>query len=542
MFRPLLATWVATAAAVGTAAAADKAPDPMPTVLVLPAEGEGRALGDVGDAVQLRILGVLRAAGGMNVVHPKMYLRVMERYAARLSRVEDEKRIQALGEIVGADVVVSSLVRPREDETVIEIGATPVVYEGLGGDATRGRASGSKLMDALNAIPGPMLTLLKGTGRVPERKTPDIEQVGPRTDSQEALLEYSACSVALMAQPMGLRNPIVVDEAVLDQAEELCRKAIAQDADFVDPHAELALIGALRGERQKAEAELRKAKTAKTFNSSYWLAKFWVLSRYYDVELALDTLEAAIDAHPGFMLGRGYLGEALVALGRPKAAQRAFERYLAASPRQSWVMGQIGYALSKQREYEAAIEWTEKGLRTRPGDPELLLQLASRFIDAGRHAEAVTLLKRVISEGGARGEVHLRLGYAHLKLGRYNEAEREMRTAILEADGSAEWRTRGRARYNLARLWLESGSPGNAMRQLRMAFKEGFRDPAALAHPKMAGLREHPGYEQLVGTAPREGISPEYVSPLGKTSEAGDLVPDTQKRGDDVDASILEQF
>ena len=532
----------AAALAVLVAAPARAEPEPMPTVLVLPAEGQGRALGDVGDAVQLRLLGALRAAGGTNVVHPKMYLRVMQRYAQRLSEVGDDKRIQALGEIVGADVVVASVVTNGEGETVIELKAVPVVYEGLDGDVTQGRATGSSLMDALNAMPGPLLTLLKGTGRVPALEAPPLDRVGPVTDSEKALLEYSACSVALMAQPLGLKNPIVIDDAVLTQSEELCRAALKQDADFVDPHAELALIAALRGDQKTAEKELGQARSEKSFNSSYWLAKFWVLSRFYDVDLAIETLKNAIEAHPGFMLGRGYLGEALIALGRAEASEKAFRAYLTAAPRQSWVMGQIGYALAKQRKYEEAIEWTEKGLRTRPGDAELLLQLASRFIDSGRHAEAVTLLKRVISEGGARGEVHLRLGYAYLKLGKLNEAEREMRTAILEADGSAEWRTRGRARYNLAQLWLESGSPSNAMRQLRMAVREGFKDRAALENPSMAPLRKEPGYAKLLEADPREGIAPQFVSPLGRTSEAGELVPNTQKKDKKVDREVLDRF
>jgi tetratricopeptide (TPR) repeat protein len=534
---------LATALVGGLATPATAAPGAMPTVLVLPAEGEGRALGDVGDAVQLRLLGTLRAAGGTNVVHPKMFLRVMERYDQRLSGVDDDKRIQALGEIVGADVVVSSVVQQHDDETIIRLTAHPIAYDGLAGDTTQGRATGATLMNALDAMPGPLLTLLKGTGRVGALEAPASVTIGPDTRSKDALLEYAACSLSLMAQPLGLRNPIVIDEAVLNQSEELCRDALSHDASFTDPHAELALIAALRGQQSEAEAELVKAKKSKAFNSSYWLAKFWVLSRFYDVDLALETLRAAIEAHPGFMLGRGYLGEAYIALGRAEDSAKAFSEYLAAAPRQSWVMGQIGYARAKQRQYEEAIDWTEKGLRTRPGDAELLLQLASRYIDSGRNEEAVTLLKRVVSEGGARGEVHLRLGYAYLKLDRFNEAEREMRTAILKAGGSAEWRTRGRARYNLAQLWLESGSPANAMRQLRMAVKEGFRDRGALEAPSMAALRDQPGYaELLLKGQPREGIAPQYVSPLGRTSETGELVPNSSKSTDEPDRAVFDRF
>ncbi len=514
----------------------------MSTVLVLPAEGEGRALGDAADAVQLRFQGVLRAAGGTNVVHTKMYLRVMERYARRLTDLDGDRRIQTLGEILGADVVVATTVRVAAPNTVLDIRAIPVIYKDLSGSETRGQASAGSLLKALDQSPTTLLTLLKGTGRVPDLSTPEPEAIGPRTSSEPALLAYSACNIALMAQPLGLRNPVVIDDVVLSQSEELCREALAKDRTMEQAHAELALIHALRGEQEKAEAALKKAKKSRAFSTSYWLAKFWVLSRYYDVDLALTSLRKAIETNPGFMLGRGYLGEALIALKRPADAETVFREYLTAAPRQSWVMGQIGYALAKQKQYDEAIEWTEKGLRMAPGDPELLLQLASRFIDAGRYAEASTLLKRVVSQGGARGEVHLRLGYAYLKLGKFNEAEQEMIQAINKADSSSEWRTRGRARYNLAVLWLESDAPENALRQLRMAVQEGFRDKGALQARAMAPLRTKKQFQALMKAPPKTGIAPQFVSPLGTTSESGELIIDESKGKKKKNPKVLEQF
>ena len=151
------------------------------------------------------------------------------------------------------------------------------------------------------------------------------------------------------------------------------------------------------------------------------------------------------------------------------------------------------------------------------------------------------MLRRVISEGHARGEVHLRLGFALLKLKDYRAAELESQQAIEIAKAPAEWRTRGRARYNLAKLWVESGNLDNAMRQLRMAVEEGFKDRKAFeTDPDMKPLVDHPDYAKLMkGTAKRGVVVPTYVSAFGQATEDGSLMLSDRRTKDD---SVYSRF
>lgn len=507
----------------------------QPTLLVMPAQ----SLGESSTAIQLRIMGALRAGGGINLVHEKTLYRVQQRYEARLASMEQAQRIQMLGQVVGADVVIASEVGGGDGKTTLTLQAIPVLQTGSGKPESR-TFEGKDWFDTLSKVPAGLAELVEATGRARLAQTPKGPIV-PITDRAEALESYAGCSRTVLKQPMGVRNPVIIDRKTIERALELCKESLKLDPDFPDAKAAVALAEAYLGNQSRAEALLAQVKDVDAFIPTYWLAKFWVLSRYYDTELALKSLRTALERFPGFMLGRGYLGEALTALGRPDEARQAFEEYLARAPHQSWVMGQLGYVASKAGNKDDAVAWTERALRTTPSDPELLLQLASRFVDAGRFEEAAVLLRRVISEGGARGEVHLRLGYTYQKLGKLNEAERQMQTAIDKANGPSEWRTRGRARYNLAQLWVEAGSPENGLRQLRMAVREGFRDERAIKSPALAPLRDVEGYGQLLDSKPKRGIAPDFVSPLGKTNQAGQLEVGTGPKKK-VSEKILDRF
>ncbi|MEM9113092.1 MAG: tetratricopeptide repeat protein [Myxococcota bacterium] len=488
-----------------------------PTVLVLPAD----TLGDLSSVVQLRTLGVLRNLGGTNIIHPKTLNRVQERYEARLTQLSPEARHQTLGQVTGADIVIASKVQSAEGRTKLGMQLVPVEARGKSGKAVGLELEAGSWLEALDQMQAKLGAGLVETGRVPLDRTKTEGAVGPASSKPGALMAYARCHDTIVAQPAGLRSPVVVDINAIENALIDCEDALSIDPDFVDVKADIALASAYLGKQVQAEAQLKAAKKAEHFIPTYWIAKFWVLSRFHGVDVAVEALRQSIEAHPGFTLGRGYLGEALVAVGEYDEALSVYQTYLGRVPRQSFVMGQIGYVHAKKKDYDEAVEWTEKALRTTPSDPELLLQLASRFIDVKRYGDAANVLRRVISEGGARGEVHLRLGYAYLKLGELNQAEAQIRTAIEKANSPAEWRTRGRARYNLAQLWVEAGSTDNAIRQLRMAVREGFKDDRALAAPDMAPVKKHPKWGELLAMRPPRGTAPTLISPPRQSRRRG---------------------
>lgn len=534
LFVTTLTLWV------GPGSALAGRDDERPTVLILPFDHNGQPGTDQGSAAQLRTYGVLTALGTLNLLHPKQLNRVLERYEGRLKDLDEDARLRQLGSVLGADFVLFGTIDEKPSETQIRLSLSPTHSSAPQAMILKSPT----LMGAFDELRGALVSLLAKTGVFAitgQPNIPAVSAVSPVTANLKALLEYTACHRVVIRQPIGILDPVVVDTKSIDTALERCNNALKADPNFADAKAALALGYALNGNQAQAERYLAQVKASTVFLPLYWIGKFWVLSRHYDIDLALRALDESIEKNPGFLLARGYLGESQIALGRYSEAMETFRHYAETAPRQSFAMGRLGYAAAKMGKLDEALEWTKKGLGITPSDPELLLEMASRFVDAKRFEDAATVLRRVISEGHARGEVHLRLGYALLKLKDYRQAELESQQAIDLAKAPSEWRTRGRARYNLAKLWVESGNLDNAMRQLRMAVDEGFKDKKAFeTDPDMKPLVEHPEYAKLMkGTAKRGVVVPTYVSAFGTPTEDGSLVVSDRRSRDD---SVYARF
>lgn len=506
-----------------------------PTVVVFPLDVKD-ALSDLGFALGLRTLGVLRAAGGTNLVHPKMLERVVGRYEHLVARLPPHQRRARLGEVLGTDYVVHGTLDERRSKLEITVAEVP-----SGQVLSRVRARVRNFESVLNALPETTMAALQKAGVLIGVAVPDPTFIAPSTRYRQAMLDHAACHRALIRQPLGISRPIVVDQSAILLAMDFCQEALDRDPDFESARADLALAHAFLDEKREAERMLINLREAPAILPMYWLARFWVLSRYYDPALALESLERALEVHPGFMLGRGYLGEALLAMGRPEEAIEVFRTYLERCPRQSYVMAQIGVAASRAGRPSLGIEWTERALEVTPNDPELLAKVAARQMDAGLHDAARNHLEEVIARGGARGRLHLQLGRAHLALGELPLAERQIRQAIAKSPGARGWRTRGRARYELARLWTRAKSPANAIRQLRQALLEGYLDLDGVQDRVLAPLQRHRDYNKLRRTKPRTGAAPTFVSPLGRVSSAARLELRTrfERR---TDRKILERL
>lgn len=518
MLAPILAAAaaLAPAAVVDTAAAA--------TVLVLPPVSEDPDRADLAEGLHLELLAVTRRAPVGGLVHPKMLARVRSGYGPELDALAPKARRARLAEILGATHVVSGRLREKGYDLRLRLETFPA-----GDKPVRRRIRSSNIPGLLAKLPDTLGVMWAGVGVKTDAL--GVGDFSPPTGREAALTAYARCHRDVMAQPMGIQNPIVLDDPVLERAAAACREAIALDPDYLPPQAALALVEAFAEDRAEAERLLAVSKRSKDFLPEYWLARFWILSRHYGASQALENLEAAVERFPGFMLGRGYLAETHIALGQPDAALGVLKAYLERSPRQAYIMGLIGYAHAKRGDLEAALRWTERGLRKNPSDRRLLVEMGSRLIDAERYPEAITVLKRVVSEPGARAEAISRLGYAQLKQGQLEAAQQTIMTAIERASRPSEWRTRGRARYNLAQVWLLSGSPDNAIRQLREAVAEGFIDRRALEGKVFDKLRDHEGFARLLKTEVPRGVAPSYVTPLGRASSTAELeLPEVREK------------
>ena len=497
----------------------DLTSEEVPTILVLPIKATG-SLSDLGFALSLRILGVLRATGGTNLVHPKMTERVVERYDHRFAPMLPHDRRATMAAVLGASHVLHGVLNRAENKLILRI--EPIQHKGPKAHLV---VEAKNLQDLLDSLAPHVLKVAHKAQLLRQYGPPKQFEVAPSTRYRQAMLDHAACHRALLRQPLGISQPIVIDESAIRLAMDFCVAALERDPEFESAKADLALAHAYLGERREAELLLTSLKDSPAILPMYWLARFWILSRYYDVRFALENLEEAVTQHPGFMLARGYLGEAHLALGKPLEALNVFRVYLKRCPRQSYVMGQIGRSTARAGHAQEAIEWTLKALKKTPRDPELSIQLAHRRLEAKEYGSAINTYIRVIEEGGARSEVHLRLGEAYLKVGELSKAEQHIRQALAKSLGATGWKTRGEARYALALLWLKADSPRNAIRHLRQALLEGYLDVEALESPQMSAIRTHRDFRLLRQTQPRPGAAPTYVSPLGRVTASAQLEP-----------------
>ena len=493
-----------------------------PVLMVAPFDTADR---EAGYAAMLRTVGALRARGDVAVIHPKLYTRAVEVREGKLKGTTPEQLVDAIAKNVGADHIVGGKIVTKGKEITLKL-----AIRKIGGKETAVWIDPGALMTVLDKIPLNLAVIL-AKARLPIVPTEvDMSRITPRTKDTRALLAYAVCHRNLMQQPVGIRSPIVLDEKLLKRTIELCETAKKLDNEMPDPRAALGFAYALAGERKNAELHLSSVRQEKAFLPYYWIGKYWVLAKHYDPQAALSSLRTAIEINPGFLLARGYLGDTLSALGQQVEAQLAFEEYLRAVPNQPWVMARIGYIHSKRKEPKEAMEWTTKALRLAPSDSELLLEMAGRLIDQKRYDAAITILKRLVGDGGARGEVYLRMGYAHLEKGDLDAAQREFNEAITRSTHLAEWRTRGRARYDLAKIWMQLDNPDNALRQLHLAVDEGFRDRKILkSDPDFKPLLKNRKLKKLLQGRLKKNVKrPIYSTPFNIHTESGAV--NTKKR------------
>ncbi|MBK8324865.1 MAG: tetratricopeptide repeat protein [Betaproteobacteria bacterium] len=221
------------------------------------------------------------------------------------------------------------------------------------------------------------------------------------------------------------------------------------------------------------------------------------------------------------MLARGYLGDTYNKIGRSNEALAVFQGYLEILPSNPWVLSRIGYTYSRLGDHKQALEWTNKSLRLTPSDSEILLEMSGRMVDAGRNEDALAILKGIVADGSARGG-----SPAHWLYPRSPRPIRRRRAVSGQGDRDLHRARRvedaGRARYDLAKLWMRLGAPDNALRQLQFAIDEGYRDTDKFSvDPGMKPLLENPRYQAMV-QRPLSG-GPEYIAPFPVNPENGDV-------------------
>jgi tetratricopeptide (TPR) repeat protein len=182
-----------------------------------------------------------------------------------------------------------------------------------------------------------------------------------------------------------------------------------------------------------------------------------------------------VKKHPAELLPRAYVGETQLSVGAFAEAEATFREFTALAPAAGFGWRRLSKALARQNKHEAAIAAAKKALELSPTSLEARLELGSRLIDANQPAAAVELLQVAAKAPGAHGELLLRLGWAHWLLGHDEQAAGDFQRALDLAQGPGDWRTRGRAFYDLALVEAKRGHLDAARVALRASVQTGLK-------------------------------------------------------------------
>jgi tetratricopeptide (TPR) repeat protein len=423
-----------------TAAAAPKAPSRRVVVILPPAAGAEDA--DLALAMQTRAAALLVRAGGFQDVHVKQILRVAEREALSRAFLATADGAALIGRRFGAERVIYATLARQADGWLLTAAASPGGAESrvkLPAAPVRAFHEGALALARL-AAGGASL----GPGR-------------PATASSEAVTAYAHCYGTVVEQPLLVDTPMVVDEDKLKQAIAACRAAVAADPQFQDALAALGMALALSGQDDDAVQVLAQVHENGAYVPLYWLARYWLVTRYQSAETGATALKKAIERHPYFLLARGYLAQHESTLHHDAAALAAWRAYQGELPHSAFVRGGASHSLARLGRNDEAIGEARAAAAGAPDNPEAKLTLASRLIDAGRDGEAIVLLGPLASMPGMRGETLLRLGFAYARQGDAATAEQWLDKAENAAQRPEEWRTRARARLDRAVLLIKAG-------------------------------------------------------------------------------------
>jgi tetratricopeptide (TPR) repeat protein len=439
------------------ASSVSAAPARLPVVVLLPPQST-EELKPLALLIAARASEELEAAGGVTELHLKQALRVVQEEGVASSADSAEQ----LRGLMGADrALFFSLVAgtPLKVQWTVADGKKPVT-----GSAAVGATWAEALEQGSTAVAKALL------GKPPKRGV-----VQPSSTSEEALKSVGRCYATVLRQPLTVDTPSVLDAAELEQAVSDCRAAQTADPKLSFAAATLALAQAIIGADADATKTLQALAATDDSLELYTLARFWLLTRYQSNEAGIAYLRDVLKKHPGELLARTYLGETQLSVGAFADAEATFREALVLAPSSPFFFDRLSKALARQDKHEPAIAAAKKALELAPTSREARLELGSRLIDAGNPTAAVEQLKPLAELTGARGEHLLRLGWAHWLVGNGDEAAASFQKALDASNGAGDWRTRGRAFYDLALVEAKRGRKDAARVALRASVQTGLK-------------------------------------------------------------------
>jgi len=450
------------------------------TILVLPLAPKGDAPPAAGVAAAAAILDVVVQANRDNFLTLKQLDAVLRRRDLRLDDPALGTLARDLARPLGATDVVTGDVFLRDGIWRIE--------------ARRWKMADGKLA-AETREEGPRAALPLLAHKIGLDLFRIGSSPGPLTGSAAALEQAALCESHLARQSLGPNAHITLPADRLKTAEKACRAALQADPRLGLARAAWAVTLAIRGKLERARREAQKAQ-AQRFVPLAVLAESFAAKKMHDRAGWRGALERAVIERRGFLHALGYLAEDRMEQGDDAAALAIFDRYLQLSPNHPWAMGKKGRELARLGQMDDAVAISEQALALDPEDPELLVETASRYIDAGRDAKAEALLVRALKASPPRPLAALRLGYLYLRTQKLPEARQALDDCLRIAVRDDEARTRGIAHADLAIVNARQDRYEDAVSELQKARGEGV-NRLPCDEPELSRWKDRPELREV---------------------------------------------
>jgi serine/threonine protein kinase/Flp pilus assembly protein TadD len=351
----------------------------------------------VGQGIAESLTSDLTRIKSVSVV-PREQIFELQRSLSEIGRRIDDRQAMELGRRLGASVAVSG------------------AYQRLG-DRIRITAQG------LEVATGKQVATVKVDGRVEELfELQDrlVSELAAGLEVKVAQQDLSAIAdagtqsmEAYQAFARGMMNLRLAERDSMDRGIALLEQSIEHDPSYVEAMVELAGALELKGSFQSQPA-------------------------FFDKSLAL--VDRALAVRPDDAAAHVQRGDTLLVMGRSDEAIAALLEGVRLQPDRATAHGSLAraYWLGQGRVDEAIGEF-ERSLQLNPDAGYTHLQLALLYTLRGDYQAAENIAKEAIrlqdqAMSGATGLIvvgaHTRLGYAHYRQGRYDDAIREYRREL----------------------------------------------------------------------------------------------------------------
>ncbi len=245
--------------------------------------------------------------------------------------------------------------------------------------------------------------------------------------------------------------------------EELEAKAELRPQD-ADLQFNIGVLAYQQKQLAKAEAALRRAEAMKPKDAETLELLGKVLQEEGRWEASLDVLRRCLQTDPQRPEAMLSLGVGLGRAGRPEEAVVWLEKAAAHSPQDPEIQVDLGLLWMRQAKPDRALAAFERVRQLEPANAVALANLCQLYNQAGKPVLAqAACLAALAHPSDKPANAHYNLGFAQLKLGQPQAAEKEFKLALDSDPGLAS------AHYNLGLLRYQAGDLAEAAAQFQSA-------------------------------------------------------------------------